>query len=377
MHSKLLPLLVTVSLSACSTPIVPGMYMGTTSGESNVEVPVLESGELVTSKAIITPITADLIIQRAAEARRQTATTKVRLPNQQHTPYQLGPGDVLNITVWDHPELTIPAGEYRTAEAAGNLISADGTIFYPYVGVLKVTGMTIAQLRDILTQRLSHYIENPQLDVRVASFRSQNVYVVGEVSQPGVQSITDIPLTVADAINRAGGVLTSGILTKNADTTNVTVSRAGKVFKVDLVALYEKGDLSQNLLLQDGDVVNVPDNSQNRVFVLGQVLNPISVPIDRGHLTLAEALGDAGGVNPLTSNAGHVYVIRSGREKPEIFYLDAKSPDVMLLADRFNMVARDVVWVDPATVTQWNTVITQILPSASVLNLTTGTVIKR
>ncbi len=376
MHSKLLPLLVTVSLSACSTPIVPGMYMGTTSGESNVEVPVLESGELVTSKAIITPITADLIIQQTAEARRQTATTKVRLPKQ-HTPYQLGPGDVLNITVWDHPELTIPAGEYRTAEAAGNLISTNGTIFYPYVGVLKVTGMTVTQLRDILTKRLSHYIENPQLDVRVAAFRSQNVYVVGEVSQPGVQSITDIPLTVADAINHAGGVLTSGILTKNADMTNVTVSRAGKVFKVDLVALYEKGDLSQNLLLQDGDVVNVPDNSQNRVFVLGQVLNPISVPVDRGHLTLAEALGDAGGVNPLTSNAGHVYVIRSGREKPEIFYLDAKSPDVMLLADRFNMVARDVVWVDPATVTQWNTVITQILPSASVLNLTTGNVIKR
>lgn len=366
MNAKLILWLVMLfSISACV--LTPGMYMGTTSGESNVEVPVLESGELVTSRVIITPITADLVAQPAVPARRQPPAAGGAPQQKSYGPYRLGPGDILNITVWDHPELTIPAGEFRSPEAAGNVVAADGTLFYPYVGVLKVSGMSVEELRSILTSRLTRYIENPQLDVRVIAFRSQKAYVVGEVKQPGVRPITDVPLTVADAINLSGG------LTPNADMLHVTLTRGdGRVVPIDLLALYEQGDLSQNLLLENGDVLNVPDNTPNKVFVLGEVGSPASRLLNKGRMSLAEALGDAGGVDPLTSNAGHVYVIRNHKAKPEIFHLDARSPDAMLLADRFSLAPHDVVFVDAAEVTRWNRVITQILPTAQTINQSTN-----
>ena len=91
---------------------------------------------------------------------------------------------MLQIIVWDHPELTIPAGQFRDAETSGQQVGEDGYLFYPYVGMVKAAGMNVAALRDTLTERLSKYIQNPQLDVRVVGFRSKRVYVVGEVNSP-------------------------------------------------------------------------------------------------------------------------------------------------------------------------------------------------
>ena len=338
--------------------------MGMQNTHTPNELPVVEAETAGAQTVPIKPITANLLLE---ENRRAPVRPKLpAAPEVAPDTYRIGSRDILNITVWEHPELTIPAGEFRSPEAAGNVVGEDGTIFFPYVGVVQVAGRTVDELRRMLSHALSEYIENVQLDVRVIAYRSQRVYVVGEVEEPGIHAVTDVPLTVAEAINHAGGV------TLEADMENVTLTRGGQVYHIDLLALYERGDASQNVVLRAGDVLNVPDRTLNKVFVLGEVRRPSSQFIHKGSLSLAEALADAGGVDLVTSNPARIFVIRGAQPKPEVFSLNAASPDALILADRFQLMARDVVYVETAGVSRWNRMISQLLPTSTVLTRATA-----
>ena len=76
--------------------------------------------------------------------------------------YVIGPGDVVQVIVWGHPELTIPAGQFRDAETSGQLIGEDGYLYYPYVGMIRAAGMNIPALRDVLTERLTYRLRSPR-----------------------------------------------------------------------------------------------------------------------------------------------------------------------------------------------------------------------
>jgi polysaccharide export outer membrane protein len=336
-------------VSGCAA-VAPGLQMS----ESNVASRAQRGGP-----PALVRITPALLAEEAA-AREVEAGTRVRDPLADKAgkyEYTVAPYDVLSVTVWDHPELTIPAGEFRPADLAGNPVQADGTMFYPHVGVIEVAGMTLREIRALLTLRLKKYIENPQLDVRVVSFRGKRVAVTGEVLQPSTLPITDVPLYVADAINLARG------LTPEAWPRGLTLTRRGKVHRLDLQALYDDGDASQNWLLQDGDILNVPNRGQNKVFVMGEVRVPSSRVMVKGRMTLAEAIGDSNGFDPNTSNPGEVYVIRGAYEKPRVYKLDASSADALLLAVQFQLKPLDVVYVSPYALTNWNRVMTQLLPT--------------
>jgi polysaccharide biosynthesis/export protein len=373
--AQILAVLVAGALSGCA--IAPGTYFGGRD-QSEVKIPVQEGQDTVPANVQVKQITAELIIDmfkaarppRAADGNadgKQPARSAPVDPAAEMINYTLGPGDILSVIVWDHPELTTPAGTFRTAEQAGNVVAEDGTIFYPYVGVIKVAGLTTRQVRDILASKLAKYIEKVQIDVRMAQFRSKWVYVVGEVGKPGIQQVTDIPMTILEAVNLAGG------FSAEADYSRVLLTRRGTTYRVDIQSMYEEGATEQNAMLEPGDIVNVPDRSYNKIFILGEVTKPGSMVMNKKRSTLAEALGDAGYVNQNSANPRWIYVMRGDGDKPELFHLDGRTPDAMLLADRFPLKPRDVVYVDAAEVVRWNRVISNILPTSTMLNVTSGT----
>ena len=372
----LLACIVAVTLSACA--LVPGNTRFAVRDQSEVKMPVQTGEDLAPTNVKVKPITAELIIDmyKVARPTRAVGSTDsagpVRRSQGDGTPqtldynYTLGPGDIISIIVWDHPELTVPAGSFRTAEQAGTVVDDNGTIFYPYVGVIKVEGKTTREVRDILTRKLSKYIEKVQLDVRMAMFRSKRVYVVGEVAKPGILEITDVPMTVLEAVNRAGG------FTPEADYSLVLLSRRGTTYRVDIQAMYQDGATEQNVLLEPGDIVNVSDRSFNKIFVLGEVVKPGSMVMNKKRSTLAEALSDAGYIHQDRANPRWIYVMRGDSETPELFHLDGASPDAMLLADRFPLRPRDIIYVDAADIVRWNRVIHNILPTSYMLYYTSG-----
>lgn len=133
--------------------------------------------------------------------------------------YRVGPQDILTIIVWNHPELTIPSmqttsesvnfythANETTNNPPGVLVDERGEIFFPLAGKFRVEDMTVDQIRVALTHRLYRYIRNPQVSVRVTVFRNKPIYVMGEVVKPGIQPITDMPMSIMDAINLAGGI---------------------------------------------------------------------------------------------------------------------------------------------------------------------------
>ena len=375
---SLLACLAASILAGCT--IVPGNQGYSNREESEVRLPVQQGDVLAPANIKIKPITAELIIDLFKSARPPTgdgtsAAKVASKSNLRYTgdqpaavpEYRLGPGDIVSIIVWDHPELTIPAGSFRSAEQAGTVIAEDGTIFFPYVGVVKAQGKTTSELRTILSTKLAKFIERVQLDVRMVAFRSQQVYVVGEVAKPGIQQVTDIPMTVLDAVNRAGG------FTPEADYSRVLLTRRGTTYLVDIQAMYDYGVREQNVMLEQGDIVNVSDRSYNKIFVLGEVTKPGSLVMNKKRSTLAEALSDAGYINQTTADPRWIYVMRGDTEAPQLYHLDSRAPDAMLLADRFPLRPRDIVYVDTAPVVRWQRVIANILPTATMLNLTSQT----
>ncbi|QYD73291.1 polysaccharide biosynthesis/export family protein [Paraburkholderia edwinii] len=283
-------------------------------------------------------------------------------------PYAIGPGDVLAIEIWDHPELNLPTTNVQTvgidftgsaSVSTGYTVDTNGMIQFAYAGAVHVGGLTEMQARNVLAAQLGKYVRDPQVTLRVQSYRSKRVYMDGEVHSPGLQIFNDVPMTLTEAINRAGGFTAVG------DRANIAVIRNGKSTIVDIPALVAKGINPSDVLLRNGDMVRVFAREDSKVFLMGEVTRPTTLFLRNGELSLNEALGDAGGVSQNTADAKQVYVVRNiTADKHVIYHLDASNPSALALAENFELKAKDVVFVDTAAVVRWARVINNIVPSA-------------
>jgi polysaccharide biosynthesis/export protein len=330
---------------------------------SNVPESVVAKGFAGAPSGTLVEITRDLVTKEAA-ARPTGIPTDVQKLFAKASPYEIGPGDILSIVVWDHPELNLPMsggggdGSGASSVSSGYTVDTNGFIQYAYIGPLKVEGLSEMGVRDALADKLAKYVRQPQVTVRIQTYRSKRVYLDGEVKTPGVEVLNDRPMTLPEAINRAGG------FTSNADRSQVAVTRGDTTVVVDMPEMIRKGFNPDRIILRDGDLVRVFGQADSKVFVVGEVERPGGVMFNNGHMSLNEALGNAGGISQSSGDASQVYVVR-GRDtaQPTVFHLDASNASAMATADSFQLKPNDVVFVDTSSLVKWSRVISLILPT--------------
>ncbi len=312
----------------------------------------------------LVPITPQVI------AREDTANAPEAVPpallGYQPQAYQIGPGDTLYITVWNHPELTSPAGNQNQAAANGRVVQADGSIYYPFAGKVQAAGKTIEQLRQVLASQLSTYLKKPQVDVSVISYASQRVVLEGAFTKTGPQPIAGVPLTLGEAMGKAI------VDNPNANLSDVVLTRDGHAYHLDVDRMERNGQ-AKEIYLKGGDRIFLPYNDHQQVYVMGEVNRPRVVRFSSADISLTEAIGAAGGLNQVTSK-GKIYVIRNtshpGDAKATVYELDAKSAVALALGSQFEVQPGDVVFASAAGITRWNRFLSQLLPITSAINST-------
>lgn len=276
--------------------------------------------------------------------------------------YKIGPGDVLFVTVWEHPELTQPvSGILRDAEKEGRLVASDGSMYYPYVGTFHVAGMTCPEAREFISQHLTDAVVDPKVDIRVVAYRAYRVQVTGEVKNPGTVTLDDMPKGLLQAIDSSGG------LTPEASRRRAILIRKHKSYRLDLANLISGDAPARNLTLQPGDEIHIPNRASDKVFVLGEVTQQQPVLMQETTMPLVEALTVSGGLAKLRANDSGVLIFRINGVNSDIaasvYALDMATPEGMLLASQFPLNARDIVYVKATAFAQYNSVVEQILPT--------------
>ena len=286
--------------------------------------------------------------EQLAELRRLVAETTV-VP-------RLGKGDVLSISVYDEPELTI----------AGVPVRPDGKISFPLVGDVQAEGRSVDELSANLTAGLRKFLLTPQVTVIVTAFNSLSYVINGEVTHPGAYPLmTDVSLTAAVA--KAGGLSKGQFRASSvelADLTHALVSRRGKLLPVDFVRLLREGDLRFDVALQSGDYINIPSGLSKEVYIIGEVKTPALFGF-RDEMPMSKTLALAEGFTP-DADISRIHVIRGSLSNPTLIVTDFNKV-IAGQAQDVQLEPGDVVYVPPSGLTSWARMLDKIVPTITAI----------
>lgn len=271
-------------------------------------------------------------------------------PPTEPEPYRLGPNDVLHIVVAGHPEFT---GASRDGEVVGTRVQSDGRIYPLMLPGIPAAGRTVSQVRQSLQESLKQYLKDPQVSVDILRYGSQKYYVLGHVNRPGVFPV-DGTATLLDGVAQAGGIREDG------DLEGAYVIRRGQLLPVSLGDILLRGDTSRNVPMVHGDLVYVPDKTDWKVYVLGEVRRPGVVPMGRKGLNLADALALAGDIDPLYADRADIRLFRGSWQRPRAYRISTE--DIYRFGTSVMLKPGDRIIVAPRGLANYNRAVTLMLP---------------
>ena len=277
------------------------------------------------------------------------------------SPYKITPGDQFDITVYEHPELTVRQ----------IIVTPDGFVSAPLIGPVKIGGLSLVEATEALKKQISQYIRKPLVSLIPIRINGYNFTIVGRVNVPGCYPISIGNTRLIDAVAMARGLsegLFHGDTVELADLENAYISRDGRLLPVNFQKALLRGDPLHNIPLKNGDYIYIPSVMNSTVALLGQVGKPTYVGFKEG-MTVLQALPYGGGLRETHSD--EIKVIRGGLKKPVVYTVNVTKMQEGKIMD-FPLQANDIVYVPADGISDWNVIVRKILPSLQGLSMLAG-----
>lgn len=248
-------------------------------------------------------------------------------------PYLIRPGDGLEIEVANHPE-----------SLARSIVLPDGMLYYDVADGVQAAGKTLAEVERKLSKQLLDDYAHPIVSANLYDVQGSRYTILGQVKEPGSYPI-NTPTTLLNAIASAGGMASANLGSRTTDLGDLSRSvivRDGKLMPVDFEKLIEAGDMRHNVYVKPGDYIFMPSAGSEKVYVLGAVGNPTTLPYS-SRVTLVSAIASAGGLQPGAFASG-VILIRGSFHEPKVAGVNLRKI-VRGKAKNFKMQPGDIIWV--------------------------------
>ncbi|MBT03958.1 MAG: hypothetical protein CL836_08040 [Crocinitomicaceae bacterium] len=262
--------------------------------------------------------------------------------------YILGPADSISINLTDTDDLD---NSY--------IIDQEGMIDLPFIGKVKLDGLTLNQAQNILVEVIKGFYKNPDLQINIDEFNSSKVYIVGAVRNQKTIKLDQKPIKLIEAAIEANFNPSSN---DKLFGTKGFLRRDDKVYKINLANAFSGTDEKENFYLKKDDVIFIDKNS-DAIHVFGEI-KKTGVYFPNIGYSLTELIS-TGGLNQLTANAKKVYVIReklSSFLEVDIFQLDIRNPINLIAGRKFMLQSKDIIFVPPTEIVKWNRTISLLLP---------------